>query len=284
MTAAAVALPKIPDRILVNGKAIKARLAQQVIFSYVITTLAVGAVAAGYFLLLQTNWHIGHHELFYLKAGWDGLFAASWWPVTRHALRNMGEAVLAALGVHALITKWQKHPYERLSGVRLVLRLAECLVYAFVLIVGGIYLLKFGGPQLWHKWFDNHTLQLHVHLTPWLSTFLSQYDVPTLILGFVIVYIIKWRWRPVGNTINLALLEGAVYRAKGRTPFWVKYPVMPPSVRERFSWLQQVTPVSALKPQSDIIVKILTWVVGVAFLLAIYGEYILHIIAPGHHH
>lgn len=275
MTTATVAVPK---HIKVAGHKIRFRLPQSVLWGIGLSLAAVGVMAGGYYLLLQTRYVIGGHQILYLKPWWDGLFKQDWWTNYRHGVRNVGEGVLAAIAVHTFISPWRKHPDERLSGVALAVRGVVCLVLALALIIVGVWIVDYAGPWAWHA------LLGHRHVTAghgpsWIGTVLSGINWQSFVLGFVVTHAARFIWRPVGNTISLSLLEGSVYRAQGRTPLWVRLPLAPPAVRERFTWIQQNT--TSPKPHRDIATRVLLWIVVLCLPLAGYGEYVLHVIAKG---
>jgi hypothetical protein len=265
VTAAAAAAapgpaPKVPRHVLVAGHKIHLRHAQQILWVVIITTLGTAAVSAVYYLVTQVDWNVAGHHLFYLKPGWDNLVHRGWWPFARHQIRDVGEGVIAAFGVHTfLVGSWRKHIGKPLTGLALAARAGLVAVCTLALMAGGICLTTFVLPQ------------------SFAATTGGQFDWETLALGFVIVHIVRLLWVPVGSTISTDFIEGAVYRAHGRTPFWVRRPVMPPSVREEFSWVQANVTVD--KPRFDLVSKILQVAVILLVPLAVYGEYVLHVIA-----
>lgn len=279
MTTTTTATVKVaPKHIPVNGHPIKFRFAQQVIWTYLLTTIAVAAVAAVYYLLFEVKYSIGGHTLVYLKPGWDGLIKKPWWPVARHNYRNIGEGVVAAWLVKTLITDWRKHPEQRLSVRRMVILFVLLVEAAFVLVTAGIYLLDFAGPNAWHHFFHHHHLHTTVTMPGWLATWLAQYNWPALITGAVAGQILHRLWRPIGSTINLILLEHAAVKAdkKGREPVWVRWPLMPPNVRERYSWINSGYHIRNPGKWPG---RVAASVVVVVFALAVYGEYVLQIVA-----
>lgn len=263
--------PRVPPKhIKVSGHKIHLRLVQQVVWGFVLSSLAVAVVASAYYLITQKGF-------FFPKSSWDNLFTQDWWTVYRHGIRNVGEGVLAAMAVHTFVASWKKHPDERLSGIALAVRSVATLIGAFALIIIGIWLLNYGGPYVWHHFF--HHQKLTASAPGWVGAVTSSVSLGSFVLGFAVTHAARTLWRPVGSTINLALIEGAVYRAHGRTPAWVRLPLAPPAVRERFSWVQETEP--DLKPSGDLVTRILTVLVLLCVPLAIYGEYILHVIAKG---
>lgn len=284
MTTQDVALP-VPKHIEIAGHKIRFRLPQSIAWGYVATTLAVAVVAALYYLVLEHRWTVAGHQVMYLKPWWDGLFTQDWWTNYRHGIRDVGEGVLAAMAVRTFITNsWKKDPDRRLSGVALGFRVILVLVASLAAIIFGVWVLNYSGPWLWHHitFLKHHSVVPHP--TAWVGTATSGVKVGSFVLGFAVTHLVTRKlWEPVGNTISLSLLEGAVSRARQRqvTPSWVALPLAPPAVRERFAYINQTTP-EQLKPSGDVVTKILTWVTLLCVPLAGYGLYVLHWIAKGH--
>lgn len=265
----------------VNGHPIRFRFAQQIAWSYIVTTIAVAAVAAVYYLLFEVRWPgYGHHTVLYLKPGWDGLINRPWWPTVRHAYRDIGEGIVAAWFVKTLITNWRKHPDQRLTIPKMIIQFVLVLVCAFWLITAGIYLLDFAGPNAWHAFFHHHHLHATVNLPGWLATWLAQYNWPALITGAIAGQVLHRLWRPIGSTINLILLERAVVKAeriRRAQPIWVRLPLMPPNVRERFAWTFRND--LSVRDPGKWPGRVATGIVVAVFGLAVYGEYVLQVVA-----
>lgn len=195
---------------LPNGSRIKLRREQMLIWSVVAGFLGAAFIAGLYFGILEVNWHI-----FWLKPWWDGLFHESWWPVYRHeAFRDIPEPAFATMGVLTLIAK-QKYWNVRVSNFRLAFTPILLTVLTFGLGILGTWLLNFA--------FGHPVLQWH--------------SIGNLLLGFLIGRILHFIWAPVGATIQGNLLEThADYAANHeRVPVWVRYPLAPPVLRERFA-------------------------------------------------
>lgn len=268
-----------PKHIDVNGHRIRFRFGQQIAWTYILTTIAVAAVAGLYYLVLQVHWEIAGHTIMYLKPWWDHLITEPWWAVARHDYRNIGEGVVAAWLVKTLITNWRKHPDQRLTPWQMTTRFAGVTVAAFALVTAGIYLLDFAGPHAWRHFFHHHHLHAAVSMPPWLATWLAQYHWAALITGAVAGQVLHRIWRPIGNTINLIFIERAVVKAerKYREPIWVRWPLLPPTVRERFSWTFNTD--LWVRDPGKWPGRVATSVVVVVFALAIYGEYVLQVVA-----
>lgn len=196
---------------LPDGRQIKFRSAQMLLWSVVAGFVGAGFIAGLYFGILQVNWGI-----FWLKPWWDGLFnGSSTWAVYRHtAFRDIPEPAFATMGVMTLLAK-PKYWDKRVGTARLALTPLLIIVLTFALGIFGTWLLNFafGHPVLtWHSAGD-------------------------LILGFLIGRILHATWAPVGATFQGQALENRADAAanRGRVPAWVWLPVMPPVIRERFS-------------------------------------------------
>ncbi len=233
----------MPEKILVNGKDIRGRFAQMTIWS--VTAAAIGAafVAGLYFLLLQVRWyvHIGpvNFQIFSLKHWWDHLFHYKSWFLYRHGLRDLLEPAAATMGVKTLLAK-AKWWNTRVGPIRLTTAPVILLTLASGLAVGGIWLLDFGFPQLWRHLFGTYV----VTAPAWISH--SSWQI--IGLGIGIGLVLHRFWAPVGATIQGYAVDHEVGKALlrassatgavrvGYSPFWVRYPVMAPVIRERFSW------------------------------------------------
>jgi hypothetical protein len=222
-----------PRHVPVNGKPIEFRTGQMLGWSVAAGLAGACFVAGLYFLLLQVNWHVDLYglkfQIFNLKPWWDGLFSSKSWVLYRHGLRDLGEPAAATIGVMTLLAK-PKWWTVRLGTWRLALAPVELAVIAIVLITGGIWLLDFGLPQAWHALFGAY----RVTGPAWLAD--SSWE--NLVLGFLIGRVLHRTWAPAGATLQGYRVDAAVDRAlvTGKTPLWVGLPVVPPVIRERFSW------------------------------------------------
>jgi hypothetical protein len=225
--------PAPPRCIPVNGKVIRFRTGQMLGWSVVAGFAGACFVAGLYFLLLQVNWHVNiggvKFQVFNLKPWWDGLFSSKSWPLYRHGLRDLGEPAAATIGIMTLLAK-PKWWAVRLGTWRLAAAPVELAVIAVALITGGIWLLDFGLPQAWHALLGTY----RVTGPDWLAH--SSWE--NLLLGFLIGRVLHRTWAPVGATLQGYRVDAAVDRAlvTGRSPLWVGLPVVPPVIRERFSW------------------------------------------------
>ena len=203
---------------LPNGRYIKFRLPQTIIWSVVAGLLGAGFVAGLYFGILEVNWH-----LFWLKPDWDGLFKQAWWATYRHtAFRDIPEPAFATLGVYTLLAK-PKYWDKKVATWRLAVTPFAVIILTLALGVAGTYLLYFA------PWAHNHDF----------STVVLYHALGNLVLGFLIGHAMRYLWLPVGATLQGRILEGGADRAaaRGHDPLWVKLPLTPPVIRERFSKL-----------------------------------------------
>src|SRR6516164_8562379 len=98
-----------PKRIAVNGRPIRLRWLQQIIWSFLAANVGALIISALYYLFVELRWHIGGHTFLYLKPDWDNLFRFRGWAADRHDVRNVYEAVLATLFVKSLLANWRKN-------------------------------------------------------------------------------------------------------------------------------------------------------------------------------
>ena len=92
-----------PKHILVNGRRIRLRWLQQIIWSFLAANVGALIISALYYLFVELRWHVGRHTILYLKHDWDNLFRFHGWAADRHDLRNVYEALLATLFVKSLL-------------------------------------------------------------------------------------------------------------------------------------------------------------------------------------
>ena len=98
-----------PRHILVNGRRIRLRWLQQIIWSFLAANIGSLIISGLYYLFVQLRWHVGGHTILYLKPDWDHLFSFHGWTADRHDVRNVYEAVLATLFVKSLLANWRKN-------------------------------------------------------------------------------------------------------------------------------------------------------------------------------
>jgi hypothetical protein len=267
-------MPDVPRHIKVNGHRIHLRLVQQLLWSFAAATAGAYIISALYYLITQVHWTSGGHTVIYLKPGWDGLFKTAWWPVARHDLRDVYEGVLATLLVKSLMANWKRKNLDEVGAFRLITAPLLVIGAALPIVLVGIWLVNFAGPWGWHHTVGHRVVHLAVHLPSWLDTYLSTWNWQPLIIGIIAGLVVHRLYRPIGNTVQLYFIERAVNRARatGSTPAWVRYPLTPPVVRERFAWMME-SDIQVEKHGAW--VKIVTPVMTAFFiLLALYGAFI----------
>lgn len=285
-TAAALAPPAVPKHIEVCGRLIRFRFAQQLIWGAVAALAGAYIISALYYGITQVNWH-----LFYLKHAWDFAFAGTSWHIGhfeimnqqlwadhyRHGLRDFYEGVLATPLTRTLLANWKKHPFQQVADWRVITVFPAIFLVALPLILIGIWLLYYHLPAQ----FQQQTAVLGaINWQPFL-------------IGAVVGQAVHRFYAPVGNTIQLHFVSKAVARADlpGRTePLWVRYPLLPPVLRERFAWLREniglwLTGTDGTRTEvsysrrADFLIP-----AGIllAIVLAIAGAYVRLVIARGH--
>lgn len=259
--------------VLITGQRVKARFIQSAAWGIVAGFCGAAVVAGFYDGLFQVHWyvHVGdvHFEIFWLKSWWDNLVGYPWWTLYRHGIRDYGEPAFATLAVKTLMAS-RKYWNVRVSGLEVAVRAVAVIVLTIVLAVLGIWLIDFSLPAAW-GWFWN--LPIHGIHHPGFKVsahFLGKLSVPQLAFGLLVMgQVIHRVWAPAGATLQGALMDWAVDRKQlivqkasadlaasipghGKTismdeavvidaagwhiiPGWVRKPLSPPVIRERFS-------------------------------------------------
>lgn len=230
------------EPVLINGEKIKFRRIQLWAWGGVVAACGAALVAGGYFNLLQVNWHvhIGDYsrQFFYLKHWWDGGLGhrvrTAAWPLYRHGLRDIGEPALATLWVKTVLA--QRKTWNKRAGPVYLIAAPFLLVFAaVVLIIGGIWVLDFGLPNLWHGAFGTYRI-----VEPGLVQGIWSAGA-TVLIGILIGLVIHRIWAPAGATIQGYWVDRAVDRSRltGDVPLWVRYPLAPVQVRERWAVMME---------------------------------------------
>lgn len=255
-----------------TGKFVRFRWGQMLLWSTVAGACFAAVVAGAYYLVLETNW-----GAFYLKGWWDhqafdNLISRATWPRYRHAAyRDQLEPAAAVMGVMTLLAK-PKWWAVRVGAARLAVTPLVLLALAIVLSMSGVWLLDFGLQHVWHAAPSPARI--------W----------ETLVVGVLIGRVLHRVWAPVGATIQGQLIDGPVIRSRrrGRFPLWVRYPLAPPVLRERFSrmWRKEEklkdSDESAVQEQGLLGRLAIGAIVLIAFLLMVTG-FIAHFwIGTGH--
>ncbi|HEX6525609.1 MAG TPA: hypothetical protein VF070_37200, partial [Streptosporangiaceae bacterium] len=204
MPAAARELPP-PKRIAVNGRPIRLRWLQQIIWSFLAANVGVLIMVALYYLFVQLRWHVGGHTLLYLKPDWDNLFSFRGWAADRHDFRNVYEAILATLFVKSLLANWRKHD-RRAPAWYVLLSPILIVVVAFPIVAAGVWLINHALPYLWHALFAHRVVRNPVHMTgrlAWLGTYLAGYPWQPAVIGILAGLVVHRMYAPAGNTVQM---------------------------------------------------------------------------------
>jgi hypothetical protein len=278
-----------PKRIPVNGKPIRLRWLQQIIWSALAANIGALIISALYYLFVQLRWHVGGHTILYLKTDWDHLFSFRGWTADRHDVRDVYEALLATLFVRSLLANWRKND-RRAPAWYVAISPLLIVVVAFPVVAAGIWLINYGLPDAWHALFKHHTLHNPVH-TPhslaWFGTYLSGFPWQAVVIGILAGLVVHRVYAPAGNTVQLYFIgrsvdrtrdalaagEGNPYRHLPRWPW-------PPVIRERAAWIMNNNlPVPDRTRDIRSAVRVVTFVLAA---LAIYGAYVRYVVAKGH--
>jgi hypothetical protein len=278
-----------PRHILVNGRRIRLRWLQQIIWSFLAANVGALIISALYYLFVELRWQAGGHTILYLKPQWDKLFRFHGWTADRHDIRNVYEALLATLLVKSLLANWRKNRW-RAPAWYVVLSPLLIVAAALPVVAAGIWLINYGLPDLWHAWLGHHTVHNPVHFphqVTWLGTYLSGYPWQPLLIGILAGLVVHRVYAPAGNAIQLHFIGRAVDKTRDaieageqnphrHLPHWP----WPPVIRERAAWIMH----------NDLPVpdrtRNIRWAVRLTIVisagLTIYGAYVRYVIAKGH--
>src|SRR6516225_11863912 len=278
-----------PRHILVNGKRIRLRWLQQVIWLFLAANIGAWVISALYYLFVELRWHAGGHTFLYLKPDWDHLFSFRGWAADRHDVRDVYEALLATLFVRSLLASWRKHNrqapawYVAISPILIV-------VITFPVVVAGIWLINYALPYLWHAVLAHRVVHNPVHLPrrlDWLATYLAGFPWQPVVIGVLAGLVAHRVYAPAGNTVQLYFIGRSVDKtrdaiAAGEEKPYRHLPRWPwaPVIRERAAWIMdnQLPVLNRTRNISSAV-----WVVTVILTgLAIYGGYVRYVIAKGH--
>jgi len=278
-----------PKRILVNGRPIRLRWLQQIIWSFLAANIGALIISALYYLFVQLRWHVGGHTILYLKPDWDNLFSFRGWAADRHDIRNVYEALLATLFVKSLLANWRKND-RRAPAWYVLLSPILIVVVAFPIVAVGIWLINYALPYLWHALFVHHVLRNPVHMPhqiAWLGTYLSGYPWQPVLIGILAGLVVHRVYAPAGNTVQLYFVGRSVDRTRDAIAAGEPNPARylprwpwPPVIRERAAWIMQSDqPVPDRTRDISWAVRIVTVVLAA---LAVYGGYVRYVVARGH--
>ena len=278
-----------PRRILVNGKPIRLRWVQQIIWLFLAANVGAMIISALYYLFVELRWHVGGHTILYLKPDWDHLFSFRGWTEDRHDVRDVYEALLATLFVRSLLADWRKHD-RRAPAWYVALSPFLIVIVAFPIVAAGILLINYGLPDVWHALFAHRVVHNPAHLphrVAWLGTYLSGYPWQPLVIGVLAGLVAHRVYAPAGNTVQLYFIGRSVDRTRDAIAAGEENPYRhlphwpwPPVIRERAAWIMDNhLPV----PDRTRNIRWAVWFMTVVFAaLAIYGGYVRYVIAKGH--
>jgi hypothetical protein len=286
---ATIEQPVPPRHILVNGRRIRLRWLQQILWSFLAANVGALIISALYYLFVQLRWKFGDHTVLYLKPSWDHLFSFGGWTADRHDVRDVYEAVLATLFVKSLLANWRKND-RRAPAWYVVISPLLIVVAAFPVVAVGIWLINHALPYLWHALFGHHALHNPVHAPPrldWLGTYISGFPWQPVLIGILAGLVVHRVYAPAGNTVQLYFIGRSVDKTRDaiaageqnphrHLPRWPWAPV----IRERAAWIMQNDlPVPDRTRDITWAVRIFTFVL---VALAAYGAYVRYVIAKGH--
>ncbi len=278
-----------PRRIEVNGTPIRFRLVQQVVWSFLAANAGALVISAIYYIFLQLNWHVGGHEILYLKPDWDHLFSFQGWDQDRHDIRDVYEALLATLFVKSLLANWRKGGWHA-PGWYVAISPLLIVVVAAPFVILGVFLIDHAGPWAWHRGLGHRVLHNPVHFPPrldWLGTYLAGFPWQPIVIGVLAGLVVHRVYAPAGRTVQLYFTGRAVDRARdayrdGETdptrhlPRWP----WPPVIRERAWWLWETG--QPVPDRTANITGAVALVSFACFCLTGYGAYIRYVVAKGH--
>jgi hypothetical protein len=278
-----------PKRIPVNGRPIRLRWLQQIIWSFLAANVGALVISALYYLFVELRWHAGGHTILYLKPDWDHLFSFQGWRADRHDIRDVYEALLATLFVRSLLANWRKKD-RRAPAWYVVISPVLIVVVALPIVAAGIWLINYGLPDAWHALFAHRALHNPVHMPrqwAWLGTYISGFPWQPAVIGIVAGLVVHRVYAPAGNTVQLYFVGRSVDRTRDAIAAGEKNPYRhlprwpwPPVIRERAAWIMdRALPVPDRTLDIRWAVRISTVVLAA---LAIYGGYVRYVIAKGH--
>jgi hypothetical protein len=278
-----------PKRILVNGRPVRLRWLQQIIWSVLAANVGALVISALYYLFVQLKWHADGHVILYLKPSWDHLFSFRGWAADRHDVRNVYEALLATLFVKSLLANWRKND-RRAPAWYVVISPFLIVAAALPVVAAGIWLINYGLPDLWHTGLRHRALHNPVHLPhtlAWLGTYLSGFPWQPAVIGILAGLVVHRVYAPAGNTVQLYFTGRSVDRARDALAAGEENPYRhlprwpwPPVIRERAAWIMHSNlPVPDRARDIRSAVRVMTVVLAG---LAIYGAYVRYVVANGH--
>ena len=278
-----------PRRIAVNGRPIRLRWLQQVIWSFLAANIGALIISALYYLFVELRWHVGGHTYLNLKPDWDNLFRFRGWTADRHDIRDVYEAILATLFVKSLLANWRKHD-RRAPAWYVLISPILIVVVAFPIVAAGIWLINYGLPYVWHAVLAHHVLHNPAHMPPrlaWFGTYLAGYPWQPVVIGILAGLVVHRVYAPAGNTVQMYFIGRSVDSTRDAIAAGEENPSRhlprwpwPPVVRERAAWIMQS---GQLVPDRTRDIRLAVRILLVILTaLAIYGAYVRYVVAKGH--
>lgn len=238
----AVTAKKEPKHPLVNGKPVKFRRFQMILWGAILgVVIGAGAVAGFYWLFFQQKYGtIGGHPLS-LKNWWDGnawvlahdiglrFIDAKNWMLYRHGVRDRLEPAGGTLAVLSFLVGTKANAEYRLHSLWFLL---GSMIALILLALAGAF------AETWFLYFGPLKSAPHLETT-----------IFSLLIGVVLGKILHYAYKPSAATIQYHILQGPISR--GRTPLWVNLPDAPPTLRERFYDIQGRVQKGQLKIKLD---------------------------------
>lgn len=249
---------------LVNGRLIRFRRFQQLIWAALSALLGAGFVAGLYWLSFEQRYAFlpgsGSATLWWHN-GMGGLIRSPRWDDYRHAIRDNGEPALWVMVAATLLGTATGRPRVLLRSWMLALAPLFLLV---ALIAGavGIAWITVVGP---------------------LSHVSDTFSWQQLVLGAILGRVLHFAWAPTGSTIRYRITSGAA--ARTGIPLWVTLPLLPPEWRESWAELRS-TMSGSLKERTDKYRQsrvVIPLMILVFLFIAIVGNLAKYVIAHGGH-
>lgn len=193
--------------------------------------LATPIGSAIYFLITQTDYHVGYPKKgqtfanVYLAHTWDHLINAPWWDTARHDVRKVLIGFLAMLLIGAVTIGFKQR--KRASPTHMVLSVPFAFVAAIATAGALILFFNWAVPSMqnWGLGTNEATI------SQWIGSGTLQLTAIGLAAGFVAKRIMHRTF----DTVQLMSLENKI--KAGKTEQWWWKIVYPPNYRRRFQYL-----------------------------------------------
>jgi hypothetical protein len=218
-----------PRRLLVNGRPIRLRWLQRVIWSFLAANIGALVVSALYYVFVQ---HWGR------AVGFHGHLA------DRHDIRSVYEALLVAMFIKSQLANWRRKDLRAPAWYVLISPLLIAVV-ASPIAAAGIWLTYYALPYVSHSLlYPSPPPELsESSALVWLGTFHVGYQWQPVLIGILVGPVMHWAYAPAGNTVQLFFVGRAVHKtrdaiASGENDPYRHLPRWPmgPIIRERAAW------------------------------------------------